>query len=252
MILPRFFVSADNIGKDKILITGGDATHITHSLRMSPGDKITVCDMHSLEYECVIENIERGEIQLRVLESHAGESEPWYKVSLYQALPKGDKMESIVQKAVETGVWEIVPFISERCISRPDKKSMASKVERWNKIAYEAAKQCGRGIIPAVRPICTYDEALTCAADADMRFFFYECESERTLRDALEHARSDRENKKDMRISAVIGAEGGFSADEAARAESSGLLPTGLGKRILRCETAPIAVLGAISYALEL
>lgn len=210
---------------------------------------MTVCNMKSREYECVIESFDDGDVILSVLECFEGLTEPPYKATLYQALPKGDKMELIIQKAVELGAFEIVPFISERCISRPDKKSIASKLERWNKIALEAAKQCGRGILPRVCEPCCFEEAIRRASGADIRLFLYENEKERSLRSVLESA---RQNADIPEISLVVGAEGGFSEQEAERACDVGLEAVSLGRRILRCETAPISALSAVSYALEL
>lgn len=248
--MPRFFVPSENINDCRIRITGGDAAHIMRSLRMSKGEKITVCDMHSTEYECEISDFEENSVLLDVISSSLGNTEPPYRVTLYQALPKSDKMDFIVQKAVETGVYEIVPFISERCISRPDAKSAKTKSERWNKIALEAAKQCGRGIIPAVRPICTYKQAIDTAGKAEIPILFYEGDGVRSLKEVLGGTACSKESP--VGISIVIGAEGGFSLAEVKEAVDAGLIPTGLGARILRCETAPIVALGALSYALEL
>jgi len=151
--LPRFFVSDDNIYDGSIRIIGSDASHIMRSLRMVKGEKITVCDMKSTEYECVISDFDGNDVLLDIVSSGKGKTEPPYKVTLYQALPKSDKMETIIQKSVEAGVYAIVPFVSDRCISRPDEKGKLAKLERWNKIAESAAKQCGRGIIPKVLEI---------------------------------------------------------------------------------------------------
>ncbi|MBQ7820821.1 MAG: 16S rRNA (uracil(1498)-N(3))-methyltransferase [Clostridia bacterium] len=248
--MPRFFVPSENINDRQIRITGSDAAHITRSLRMAKGEKLTVCDMHSAEYECEIAGFENTDVLLDVISVCEGNTEPPYKVTLFQALPKSDKMDFIVQKAVETGVFEIVPFISERCISRPEPKSARSKLERWNKIAHEAAKQCGRGIVPQVKPICQYKEALALAADAKHSILFYEGDGVRSLKDVLEGVRCTKDEP--AVISVIVGAEGGFSINEVAEASKLGIVPTGLGNRILRCETAPIVALSALSYALEL
>ena len=217
---------------------------------MAKGERLTVCDMHSTEYECVIQGFEGTDVLLEVISKSMGKTEPPYKATLFQALPKGDKMELIIQKAVETGAYAIVPFISERCISRPDAKSAKGKLERWNKIALEAAKQCGRGIIPEVLPICSFDEAVRMASDADAPIFFYEGDGVRSLKSVLSDVKLN-ENEP-ITVSAMIGAEGGFAKSEVEKAFASGLVPTGLGNRILRCETAGIVALSAISYALEL
>ena len=220
------------------------------SLRMAKGERLTVCDMHSTEYECEIKDFEGSDVLLEVISKSKGKTEPPYKAILFQALPKGDKMELIIQKAVETGVYAIVPFISERCISRPDAKSAKGKLERWNKIALEAAKQCGRGIIPEVLPICPYDEAVNRASAADVPILFYEGDGVRSLKSVLSDVKLN-ENEP-ITVSAMVGSEGGFAKSEVEKASEAGLIPTGLGNRILRCETAGIVALSAISYALEL
>ncbi len=215
---------------------------------MKTGENVTLCDMHSVEYECVIEGFEEGAVLLSIVSSSQGKTEPPYKLTLYQALPKSDKMDFIVQKAVETGACRIVPFISERCISRPDAKSLRTKNERWNKIALEAAKQCGRGIVPNVSEVCTYSEAIACACKSDIPILFYEGDGTTSLKEILSKPKCDKSSD----IAIIIGAEGGFSLDEVKSAREAGIAAAGLGPRILRCETAPIVALGAISYALEL
>jgi 16S rRNA (uracil1498-N3)-methyltransferase len=239
-------VSEQNISENNIRITGPDALHITKSLRMAKGEKVTVCDMKSTEYECIVADFENGDVVLDIVSKSQGKTEPPYKVALYQALPKSDKMETIIQKSVEAGVYEIIPFISERCISRPDDKGKRSKVERWNKISESAAKQSGRGIIPKVCDILSAKEAFEKASGADISILLYECESTVSLKDIIKDAR------KDCSISIIIGAEGGFGENEVEAAGALGIKSAGLGPRILRCETAPVVVLGAISYELEL
>ena len=213
---------------------------------MSKGEKITVCDMHSSEFLCEIYAFENGEVILKILNRETGRTEPPYRVTLFQALPKGDKMDSIVQKSVETGVYAIVPFISERCVSRPDSKSEKNKLERWNRISLEAAKQCGRGIVPEVRSVCRFDDAVRQAAKFSLPILLYEGSRMISLKAVLENAADCTE------ISIIVGCEGGFSAAEAEKAVGAGIYAAGLGPRILRCETAPAAALSAISYALEL
>ncbi len=213
---------------------------------MSVGEVVTVCDMKCTEHECVIDDFENGDVLLKVVSSAAGRTETPYRATLYQALPKGDKMETIIQKSVETGVYEIVPFISERCISRPDGKAKRSKAERWNKISLEAAKQCGRGIVPEVRDILAYGEMLEAAAGADAAILFYEGDGVVPLNRILDGV------SRNARIALIVGSEGGFSQTEVESARQKGILIAGLGPRILRCETAPTVALSAISYALEL
>ncbi|MDD6095311.1 MAG: 16S rRNA (uracil(1498)-N(3))-methyltransferase [Clostridia bacterium] len=248
--MPRFFITASQIGErdsgeKTVLIFGEDAAHITKSLRMKPGEQVTVCDGVGREYSCMVEKT--GEtVTLAVTGEKQCETEPPYRATVYQALVKGDKFDTVVQKSVECGACRIVPFISERCIVRLDKKEAAKKVLRWQKIAEAAAKQCGRGIIPEVSGLLTFKEAVAEASRADIPLFCYEDESGRTLRPFLE------EEGKCETVSLMIGSEGGFSPSEAQLAVSEGMVSVGLGKRILRTETASSFVLSCLSYRFEL
>jgi len=250
--MPRFFLSEDAIGGrnietgDIISVDGGDARHISCSLRMEKGDGITLCDTASREYICVIEALDPSSVTLRVAEIRNCGTEPPYSAVLYQALPKASKFDTIVQKAVETGVTRIVPVITERCISRPDEGSIKKKRERWQKIAEEAAKQCGRGIIPTVDRLMSYNEALEDAAKGELAFICYEGEGAVPLGKILRDAKDAR----DIRF--IIGSEGGFSLSEAERAVERGLRSANLGKRILRCETASAFTLACICCEKEL
>jgi len=237
--MQRFFLSANNIDiENKILkIEGSDSKHISQSLRMKPGDAITVCDMQKFEYSCEIISI-NDFVTAKIISVSKNDTEPNYKAYLYQALPKGEKMDYIVQKAVELGVFEIIPFISERCISRPDKKSMENKVARWQKISEEAAKQCGRGMIPVVRNVIEYSSALTDAIGN--KFLCYEGDGTESIADIICKPNSD--------ISFFIGPEGGFNLREVDAARERSLRAVGLGKLILRCETASGFVLACLTY----
>ena len=184
--------------------------------------------------------MEKDEVVCRVQASHPSETEPRQDMTLFMALPKSDKMEFVMQKSVELGVRKIVPFLSKNCVSRPDKTD--KKVERWRKIAVEAAKQCGRGYLPEVTAVMNADEAFRLAAESGTALFFYEHET-RGLRDTLENRGvSDT-------VSLVIGPEGGFAPEEVQKARDAGLVSVSLGTRILRCETAPVAALAAVLYA---
>ncbi len=250
--MPRFFLSEDEFNGrpaspgDMLHIIGSDAEHVSRSLRMERGDSLTVCDSRSVEYLCTITGISQGEVSLRVESLMLSETEPCYSAVLYQALPKAQKFEVIVQKAVETGVSRIVPVITERCISRPDEQSLKKKRERWQKIAEEAAKQCGRAVIPKVSPPLDFGGAVADALCGDLSFLCYEGSGTEALGDIIS---ADR-GKRDIRF--IVGAEGGFSVAEAEYAASSGLRLAGLGKRILRCETAGPFVLSCICYENEL
>ena len=247
--MPRFFVRDDQISEGEILLTGSDAHHIARSLRMAVGDGVTVCDMRGREYDCTVVAFDEDRtVTARIDRMRESATEPPCRIHLYQALPKGDKLESVIQKAVECGVYEIVPFESERCVVRVKPEAEERKTERRGRIAAEAAKQCGRSLLPAVRPTVSFEEMLTLASESDLCLFCYEGEGTRPLGEILR--RAGDLNGKD--ISVVIGSEGGFSVTEAERAIGAGMCPAGLGKRILRTETAPIFVLSCLCMATEL
>lgn len=228
-----------------VYITDDDAWHIARSLRMAQGESITVCDESGNVHECTLEKITDEKVIARIVSTRQSESESPVRVTLYQALPKGDKMDVIVQKAVEMGVYRIVPFLSERCISRPDAKSLEKKRVRWQRIALEAAKQCGRGVVPEVCDTVSFSQMMMAAGEASLSCFCYEGEGTKSIKTVLENADSVTD------ISLVVGSEGGFSAEEAQNASES-LTLVGLGKRILRCESAPAFALACISYHFEL
>lgn len=228
--MPRFFI--DNPSDDFITVTGSDAHHIGYSLRMKKGEELTFC--HSgTDYHCTIESISENEVLCKVITAEPSRSEPTVRLTLYQAYPKQDKLELIIQKATELGVTRVVPFISSRCIARPDEKSYRKKQERMQKIAEEAAKQSGRGIIPEIAPLMTFKEALEDMKSSDIRLFCYENGGTKLNNIALPENGS---------IAVMIGSEGGFERAEAEAAEKSGAVQIWLGERILRCETCPIAV----------
>lgn len=249
--MPRFFVSASQIGvrddgQKTVLIMGEDASHITRSLRMKAGEKITVCDMTRTEYDCEI--LSAGETVTALVTSEStSKNEPPYKAVLYQALIKGDKFDTVVQKAVECGVHEIVPVLTERCVVRLSKEDCRKKAVRWQRIADEASKQCGRGELVKISTMMTFKEAVSAAALADVSLFCYE--GEETL--SLARALSDVERCPE-KIAFMIGPEGGFSGAEAALAAESGIKSITLGSRILRTETASSFVLSCLSYRFEM
>ena len=237
--MPRFFV--DGQPENGVLVLRGEnAHHAGRVLRLRPGEAVTLCDGKGTDYDCTVETLEKDAVTCRVLGSHPADTEPEQQLTLFMALPKGDKMEFIVQKAVELGVSEIVPYLSKNCVSRPDKTD--KKVERWRKIAVEAAKQCGRGVLPAVHAVVPAAEAVRLAAQAETALFLYENEKQTGLRDALAGGVGKT-------VSLMVGPEGGFAPEEAAAAKDAGLVSVSLGTRILRCETAPVAALAAVLYA---
>lgn len=232
-----FFID-ENITDGHYLITGEDARHIERSLRMKCSEELTLVSPDKTEYTCVIEGFSNGSVEVKVVSSKPSISEPTVEVTLYQSLTKGDKMELVVQKSVELGVARIVPVVTSRCISRPDKKTLSKKVERWQKIALSAAQQSHRGIVPRVAEVLSFDEALSDTEQNDLSLIFYEGggESLKTLLGGFCKGR----------IGIFIGCEGGFDPSEVDKANSQNVRSATLGRRILRTETAPLASLSAI------
>ncbi len=248
--MPRFFIRANQIreqdGEQIITIVGDDAHHISRSLRMAVGEKIEVCDMQKYVYDCTLIAFTSDTVEARIDARQKIETEPKYEIKLYQALSKGDKMETIIQKSIECGACEIVPFSSERCVVRLDSKDKAKKLERYQKIAEGASKQSGRGIIPTVDKILTFDQMLEDAKKSDIVLFCYEGEETRSIKEVLKNAKIEKS------IAVIIGSEGGFSLKEVEKAKENGFFLVGLGKRILRCETASPFALACIVYETEL
>ena len=229
---------ADSNFTDNYSIQGEDAQHIRKSLRMKEGEELTLVTPDLTEHLCVIDTLSEC-VEVKEISSKPCEQEPTVKVTLYQGLTKGDKMDFIIQKAVELGVTEIVPTLTERCISRPDEKSMNKKIARWQKIALGAAQQSRRGIIPEVKPLLTLKEAAENAKNDDVSIVFYEGGGE-TIATLL------KDNP--ATVSIFIGSEGGFEEREIELLKSAGTTNATLGKRILRAETAPLAALSAIMF----
>ena len=234
--MPRFFIDESSLCGENIIVRGGDAVHIGRSLRMKTGDMLTFC-REGMEYECEIERITAEEVYCRIISSAQSSCEPDLRLTVYQALPKNDKPELIIQKCTELGASEFVFFISSRCVSRPDEKSAAKKLVRWQKIAEEAAKQSGRGNIPIVRGIISLKDAVSELAEKDMSLLCYENGGKRL---------SEIDFSGVHTCGIMIGAEGGFDKTEADSVCEGGAVPVWLGERILRCETCPIAMTAVI------
>ena len=250
--MPRFFVRQDRISDDFISIIGDDAHHIARSLRMAVGEKITVCNMQGTEYECEISTFKDDfEVIAKILSQKQSENEPKIFITLYQALPKGDKFDTIIQKAVECGVSKIVPFQSERCIVKIKNEAEAKKRERRQKISAEAAKHCGRSVIPEVCDSIDFKEMISTAKNNDVILFCYENEGTKPLGTILKDLFANSDSIPQS-IAIIIGSEGGFSTKEAEFAQNNGAILTGLGKRILRTETASGFVLSCIVCFSEL
>lgn len=243
--MPRFFVKAENIENETIKIVGDDAFHIARSLRMAVGDEITVSNGEGEEFFSRLTKIRDEECECEVIERRTGSGEPPIHITLFMAYPKGDKLETVIQKAVELGVSRIVPFESSRCIKRPKAEKLDKQLARFSRIAEEAAKQCGRSRLPTVAAPMGFSDMLSAAKEAELALFCYEGEDGTSLKAAIS-------GKSPVTVSVVVGSEGGFSPEEAEAAISAGLTSVSLGKRILRCETAPAFVLSAFSYETEL
>ena len=239
--MTRFFVEPGELLPDFLVLTGENAQH-AKVLRLKNGEEVLVCDGAGRECLCTVSDVSPGQISLVVKKRQESETEAAVRVSVYMAFPKADKLEHVIQKATELGAYEIVAFPSARCISKPDDKSLKKKLERWQKIAASAAEQSGRGRIPRVLTVGSYKEALERASQADKAILFYENERATTLRMALEAGEYQT-------VSLLTGPEGGLEEREVAQAQEAGLQVCTLGKRILRCETAPLCALSAVMYA---
>ena len=239
--MTRFFVEAQDLSGDVLHLTGENFQH-ARVVRLKPGEKLLVCDGQGREALCQVRQVGASDMELEILERRDSETEAAVKVSVYMAFSKADKLEHVIQKATELGAYEIVAFPSARCVSRPDEKSLQKKLERWQKIAASAAEQSGRGRIPQVITLGSFQEALERAAQADKALLFYENEHAVTLRMALEEGSWST-------ASLLTGPEGGLEEAEVEQARKAGFQVCTLGKRILRCETAPLCALSAVMYA---
>lgn len=241
--MPRFFVEPGQIVENVITVTGEDAKHIKTVLRQKVGDEILLCDGAGFDYTCIITSLSEKEIQAEIQDKSANYTEPATKITLFQGLPKGDKMELILQKCVELGVTDIFPVACARSVVKLDKKE-EKKIARWQKIAESAAKQSGRGIVPKVCHILPFREAVVAAKALDALVIPYENEKERRIR-------SFAQNFSGKTIGIFIGPEGGFTPEEIQLAQCAGAVPVTLGSRILRTETAGMVTLAILLYELE-
>lgn len=242
--MPKFFADAADIGMKEITLRGDDARHIASVLRHRAGDQVTIGDGAGIDYECRLMDISPREVRAEILRFSESRTELKTRITLFQGLPKADKMELIIQKAVELGVHEITPFAAKRSIAALDKPDKAAKkLERWQKISESAAKQSGRGIIPKIKPPLSFSEAVTAARSMDGAIIPYELERERGIRDFIQDFSGGA-------AAVLIGPEGGFAPEEIDEARSAGIMCVTLGSRILRTETAGLFALSVLSYEL--
>lgn len=245
--MPKFFLESDNpengyFKNDTAVILGKDAIHISKVLRVKPGEKLTVCDCIGNDYFCEVIEARQSSVTLKIIERKPSLSEPSVAVTLFQGLPKGDKMDFIVQKSVELGVVQITPVLTMRSVSKPDTKTLLKKTERWNRIAAEAAKQSGRSILPKVQPAVDFKTAVKLLAQNDKSAILYE-QNGGTMGSLLA-------NCKNVRTFGIfVGPEGGFDETEVSFAYENGIMSVGMGPRILRTETAPLCALSVIMYS---
>ena len=243
----RFFGKSENIFSDYIIIDGADVNHIKNVLRMKTGEEVMVSGGNNTDYHCRISEISDDEIRLSIVERLESDKELPARIHIFQGLPKSDKMELIIQKCVELGVYEIIPVSMKRCVVKLDDKKASSKIARWQAISESAAKQSGRSIIPCVRNVMSYKDALNYAFTMDYTIVPYE------LAEGMEATKAALANiKPGLDVAVFIGPEGGFDVSEIAEAGEKGMVPIPLGKRILRTETAGLAVMSIIMYHLEI
>ncbi|MCR5691326.1 MAG: 16S rRNA (uracil(1498)-N(3))-methyltransferase [Eubacterium sp.] len=242
----RFFAAEENLGDGKIWIQGDDVNHIKNVLRMNPGDHLMVSFGKGVDYECQILTLGQDQIDLEILREEPAVTELPVRLVLFQALPKKDKMELIIQKAVELGASEIVPVASKRCVVKLDDKKAAKKLTRWQGIAESAAKQSGRGFIPEIHEVLTFDQALSYANNLQSLLIPYELSD-----NMAESVQAMKEACQGDSVGIFIGPEGGFERGEVDRAMEAGAKPISLGKRILRTETAGMTTLSVLMFMIE-
>ena len=246
-VMYRFYVEPDQTGDKEIKITGPDFNHIKNVLRMKIGEKLIICNGQGKDFYCIIKEEADGAIISEVLKIQETDTELDGRIYLFQGVPKKDKMELIIQKAVELGVYEIIPVMTRRTVVKlEDRKKEQKKLERWQAIAASAAKQSNRGIIPRISDTMSFQEALAYAGSMDCKVIPYENAGDITKTRSIIQKISVTQT-----IGIFIGPEGGFEEEEVKQASDMGVLPITLGRRILRTETAGLAVLSMIMLQME-
>lgn len=242
----RFFADPSQIGETEIILTGPDVNHIRNVLRMRAGEELLVSDGQGREYHCILKETAENEVRARICGKQEETAELPSKITLFQGLAKGDRMDFIIQKCVELGVYRIVPVETKRTVVKLDARKEESRRKRWRSISESAAKQSGRGIIPEIAEVKSFREALKEAGELDVRLIPYEKAED------MAHTRQIlSEIPEGAAIGIFIGPEGGFEEEEIEQAMAAGAEPITLGRRILRTETAGMAVLAMLGYLLE-
>lgn len=252
--MPKYFVKEEQINEKQIDIIGQDVKHIKNVLRMKIGDKLELCNCETQEnFYCEISNIEKEKIQCTILEKIEQNAESNVEVTIFQGLPKADKMEYIIQKSVELGTYDITPVEMKRCVVKLDVKDKTKKIERWQKISEGAAKQCGRNIIPTINGIINVKNICQQIPNYDIVLVAYEKEDENSLKNELQKIKKEYSNQKKskIKIGIVIGPEGGLEEKDVELLKENNAKIITLGKRILRTETVALNTLSIIMYELE-
>lgn len=247
--MPKFFVNSEQINNNEIKIIGNDVNHIKNVLRLSINDKIKICDKDEhVNYNCRISNIDNEYVITQIIDEEKSNVETKTQIHVFQGLPKGDKMEFIIEKLTEIGVKELTPVPMKRSVVKLQEKDKQKKMVRWNKIAEVAAKQSGRDEILKINDVINYKNIFNYLKDYDIVLLAYEKEEKLTLKKALSKLDKTKENK----VAVLIGPEGGFDDIEIEQAKQNSLVNiVTLGKRILRTETAPLVISSNILYELE-
>lgn len=242
-----FYVEKSQISEDEIRITGSDVNHIKNVLRMEAGEHVVICDREGKDYYCELASLSKDEVIAKINQINDTESELPAKLYLFQGIPKKDKMELIIQKAVELGAYEVIPVSMKRCVAKiEDGKKEQKKLERWQGIAESAAKQSGRGIVPQIHSVMSFKEAV--AYGKELEYCLVPYEQAKNIATTVEQVKQACNGKS---IGIFIGPEGGFDEKEIEQIEEAGFHAITLGKRILRTETAGLTILSILMYELE-
>lgn len=251
--MPKFFINSNQIDKNIINIQGKDVNHIKNVLRKRIEDEIIICDSYnSKDYLCKIQDIKEENIICRIEKVIENDVESNINVSIFQGLPKADKMELIIQKSVELGVFDITPIEMKRCVVKLNEKDKIKKIQRWQKISEVAAKQSGRGIIPKINDIISIKNVCNLYKEYDIVLVAYENEKENTLKQELIKFKESSSNLEKLKIAVIIGPEGGIDEKEIEELKTNGAKTITLGKRILRTETVALNIISIIMYELEI
>jgi len=246
--MPKFFVKENQINENKVILIGEDVKHIANVLRKETGENLNICNIDTSEnFLCQITKIDKENIECEVIEKLKSETEPNTEITIFQGLPKAEKMELIIQKCTELGVTTFVPVTMERCVVKLDNKTENKKIERWQKIAETAAKQSGRDIIPKIENLVNLKKVCNLIEKYDIVLLAYENEEKCTLKEVLNNVK----NMHNLRVGVIIGPEGRIKSKEVEELKKAGAKTITLGKRILRTETVGISMTSIILYELD-